>query len=227
MSTYTPAQTIEYPDSDDLPMAENTLQFQWITTLVGGLDALFRDNPNVFVAGDLFWYPIEGNNKRRTAPDVMVVFGRPKGHRGSYLQWREEGIAPQVVFEVLSPGNRFGELVRKFAFYERFGVEEYYQLDPDAMHLEGWRRIDDELSEIPELNGWVSPRCGIRFELSEGDLRIIRPDGRLFESYAELERRADEERHRAEEERRRAEEEHRRALRLAEKLRSLGVDPDA
>jgi Uma2 family endonuclease len=227
MSTYTPAQTIEYPDSDGMPMADNTLQFQWITTLVGGLDALFRDDPNVLVAGDLLWYPIEGNNKRRTAPDALVVFGRPKGHRGSYMQWREEGIAPQVVFEVLSPGNRFGELARKFAFYERFGVEEYYQFDPDAMRLEGWQRVADELTEIPELNGWVSPRCGIRFELTGGDLRIIRPDGRAFESYAELERRAEQECHRAEEEHRRAEEEHRRALRLAEKLRALGIDPDA
>jgi Uma2 family endonuclease len=193
-------------------MSDNTLQFQWITTLVGGLDALFRDEPHVFVAGDLLWYPVEGNNKLRTAPDAMVVFGRPKGHRGSYMQWREDGIAPQVVFEVLSPGNRFGELARKYAFYLRFGVEEYYQLDPDAMRLEGWQRVEDEFSEIPELHGWVSPRCGIRFELSEADLRIVRPDGRPFESYVELERRA--------------EDEHRRALRLAEKLRSLGIDPE-
>jgi Uma2 family endonuclease len=60
------------------------------------------------------------------APDAMVAFGRPKGHRGSYMQWRGGGIAPQVVFEVLSPDNRAGELARKFQFYERFGVEEYY-----------------------------------------------------------------------------------------------------
>jgi Uma2 family endonuclease len=220
MSAYTPAQTTEYPESDGMPMAENTLQFQWITTLVGGLDALFRDDPNVFVAGDLFWYPIEGNNKLRTVPDAQVIFGRPKGHRGSYLQWLEGEIAPQVVFEVLSPGNRFGELARKFAFYERFGVEEYYQFDPEAMRLEGWHRVGDQLVEIPDLSGWISPRCGIRFELAEGDVRIIRPDGRLFESYAELERRA-------EEERRRAEEEHDRAQRLADKLRALGIDPAA
>ncbi len=32
----------------------------------------------------------------------MVVFGRPKGDRGSYKQWLENQIAPQVVFEILS-----------------------------------------------------------------------------------------------------------------------------
>ena len=32
---------------------------------------------NVFVAGDLLWYPVEGNNKLRQAPDVMAIFGIP------------------------------------------------------------------------------------------------------------------------------------------------------
>ena len=64
MSTTTrPAsQEVEYPDSDGEPIAENTLQFRWIVTIKGGLDAVFRDDPNVFVAGDLLWYPVEGNN---------------------------------------------------------------------------------------------------------------------------------------------------------------------
>ena len=65
----------------------------------------------------------------------MVAFGRPKGYRGSYKQWEEDGIAPQVVFEILSPGNRRDEMVRKFAFYERYGVEEYYIYDPDTGDL--------------------------------------------------------------------------------------------
>src|SRR4051812_24458099 len=211
MSTHSPSRTIVYPDSDGMAMSDNTLQFQWITTLVGGLEALFRDDPNVFVAGDLLWYPIEGDNQTRTAPDAMAVFGRPKGYRGSYMQWREEGIAPQVVFEVLSPGNRFGDLARKFSFYERFGVEEYYLLNPDPVRLEGWRRVGDELSEIAEIDGWVSPRCRIRFELRDNELRILGPDGRPFEPYVEVARRAEEEHRRAEDEHRRAEDERLRA----------------
>src|SRR5438552_573760 len=91
-SSILPDEDIEYPESDGQPMAENTLQFRWIVTIEGGLDALFRDEPNVFVAGDLLWYPVQGSNTIRTAPDALVVFGRPKGDRGSYMQWREEGI---------------------------------------------------------------------------------------------------------------------------------------
>ena len=41
-----------YPDSDGLPLADNTIQFRLITTTQGGLAALFR-NEKVFVAGDL------------------------------------------------------------------------------------------------------------------------------------------------------------------------------
>ena len=122
---------IHYPDSDGKPLSENTLQFQWIVTLQGGLDDLFRDRPDVFVAGDLLWYAVEGHPDVRQAPDAMVAFGRPKGYRGSYMQWVENNIPPQVVFEVLSPGNRAGEMIRKFDFYERHGVEEYYIYDPD------------------------------------------------------------------------------------------------
>src|SRR6185437_6088363 len=112
MSTQTAPQTpaskqvVVYPDTDGEPMAENTLQFEWIVTIKEGLERAFRDDPNVFVAGDLFWYPVEGNNTKRMAPDVLVAVGRPKGHRSSYMQWLEGGIAPQVVFEILSPGNR-------------------------------------------------------------------------------------------------------------------------
>ena len=117
---------IVYPDSDGQPMADNTKQFQWITVIKTNLDWLFRDEEQVFVAGDLRWYPIEGNPKYRVAPDVMVVFGRPKGDRGSYKQWQEDNIAPQVVFEILSPGNTEGEMDRKLQTYARCGVEEYY-----------------------------------------------------------------------------------------------------
>jgi len=224
---------IRYPDSDGQPMADNTEQFRWIVTLQGGLDALFQDDPNVFVAGDLLWYPVQGNNKLRVAPDAMVIFGRPKGKRGSYLQWKEDNIAPQVVFEVLSPGNTLAEMARKLQFYQRYGVEEYYLYDPDKQDLGGWIRQDQQLTVIENPDGWTSPRLGIRFVLGETELEIYTPTGRKFASYLELEndRRLAEERATAEAQRataeaQRATAEAQRADRLAAKLRELGLDPD-
>ena len=223
-----------YPTSDGQPMADNTRQFRWIVTIQGGCDALYRDRPDVFVAGDLLWYPVEGNPRIRRAPDTMIVFGRPKGDRGAYLQWEEEGITPQVVFEVLSPGNTVVEMARKLTFYEQYGVEEYYIYDPDHGELAGWLRRDEKLGFIDQMIGWRSPRLGVTFTLdAEGGLIITQPDGRSFLSYLELERervsareRAEAEAARAEAEAARAEAEAARAARLAARLRALGIDPE-
>jgi len=228
-------QRILYPDSDGQPMAENTLQFKWIVLVKEGLEAVFRDDPNVFVAGDLLWYAQEGDPKVRVAPDAMVVFGRPKGHRGSYKQWEEDGVAPQVVFEILSPGNRLGEMLRKFSFYDERGVEEYYIYDPDTGELEGWRREAGRLREITEMSGWVSPLLGIRFDPGEGpdDLKIYGPDGARFRTHQEIlddeqaqKRRAEAEAQRANAEAQRADAEAQRAERLAARLRELGESLD-
>jgi Uma2 family endonuclease len=230
MSTFTstPRPKVTYPDSDGQPMSDNTLQFKWIVTIEGGLEGVFNDDANVFVAGDLLWYPVEGKPTIRAAPDAMVVFGRPKGDRGSYKQWEEEGIPPQVVFEVLSPGNRAGELERKFQFYERYGVEEYYIYDPDRGDLVSWRRVNDILEEIPDMAGFQSPRLKIRFEPGEGpdNLKIIGPDGEPFRTYAELVKQRNADRLRADEKARLAEEQTQRADRLAARLRELGIETD-
>ncbi len=224
-----------YPDSDGQPMSDNTEQFQWIVMIKENLEILFADDPQVFVAGDLLWYPVEGDNKLRAAPDAMVAFGRPKGRRGSYRQWEEGQIAPQVVFEILSPGNRAGEMVRKFKFYERYGVEEYYIYDPDHFELTGWLREGNELEPIASMTDWLSPRLQIRFGWDETGLTLYYPDGQRFLTSVELHRRAveaetalDQERTRAEaalaQERARAEQAEAALAALQAKLAALGID---
>ncbi|CAC5344403.1 MULTISPECIES: Uma2 family endonuclease [Planktothrix] len=216
-----PSQTqtpIIYSDTDGQPMADNTRQFQWIVTIKENLDLLFANNSNVFVAGDLLWYPIEGNNTIRRAPDVMVVFGRPKGYRGSYQQWQEDNIPPQVVFEILSPGNTIKEMAAKLQFYQRYGVEEYYLYDPEKVDFAGWQIMDGKLTIIEEIQGWVSPRLGVRFEMAE-ELQIFTPTGERFLTFVELGQKLQQEK-------RRAEQAEARLKALEERLKSLGVDPN-
>ena len=177
---------IDYPDSDGQPMSDNTLQFQWIVTLQGNLDALFQNDRNVFVAGDLLWYPVQGKPEIRAAPDALVAFGRPKGYRGSYRQWQEGGVAPQVVFEVLSPGNRPEEMALKLQFYDSHGVEEYYLYDPDGVVLSGWQRVGPGLQPIAVMHNWVSPRLKIRFDMAGPELVISDPQGQRFLTFLEV-----------------------------------------
>jgi Uma2 family endonuclease len=224
---------IIYPDSDGEPMAENTKQFEIITMLHGGIDTLYNDRDDVFVAGDLFWYPVEGNNKLRLAPDVMVVFGRPRGYRGSYMQWKEENIAPQVVFEVLSPSNRPAEMMDKLDFYDTHGVEEYFMYDPETLALKIWRRSNGYLRLVHEEDRPHSARMNLSFHIEDGELVITRHDGTRFETFRQLFSRAEmqqhalsQEKHRAEQEKQRAEQEKQRAERLAAQLRAAGIEPD-
>ena len=250
MPTHSRPIAVVYPDSDGEPIADNTLQYDWIVRLQGNLDGAL---PNAFVAGSILWYPVQGDPGTRIDPDVLVALDRPKGYRGSYRTW-EEGRAPDVIFEVLSPGNTLAEMIRKWRFYDRFGVQEYYVLDPDRPTLTGWVRRGGVLDEVIDLHGFVSPLLGIRYELSDAAVQVYHRDGRPFLTFveqiaasaaavvqaAEERRRADEaaalaaeERCRADvataqaaEERQRAEAATARAAALAEKLRALGLDPE-
>jgi Uma2 family endonuclease len=198
-----------YPSGDGKPMAENTEQYKWIVIIKENLEILFAD---VFIAGDLLWYPVRSKVINPTAPDIMVVFGRPKGKRKSYRQWQEENVPPQVVFEILSPSNNDDEMERKLEFYQIYGVQEYYVYDPESRGIEAWIKTEDKLQQIQPVNGWKSPRLGIQFDTTQGDLVIYRPDGERFLTSLEMRQQYENERQRAE--------------KLAAYLRSQGVDPD-
>lgn len=229
-ATRTPPGPIVYPESDGKPLAENTLQLQWIMVFVGNLMALFQDAADVFVGGDQLWYPVEGHPEITTAPDAYVVFGRPKGHRDSYKQWEEGDVPMTVVFEVLSPGNTPAEMKDKHQFYEEYGVEEYYIFDPGKNKLEVWVRRRTVLVRHRKVNGFASPRLGIRFDLSGEELVVYGPNGKRFLTFVEIdqvavrealradraEQRAGSEAQRAEKAERRAEKAEQRAARMAE-----------
>jgi Uma2 family endonuclease len=221
---------VHYPESDGAPMAENTVQYRWITLIKENLD---RANPDAFVAADLFWYPVQGRADVVRAPDVLVAMGRPKGDRGSYRQWEEGDIAPQVVFEIWSPSNTLADSVQKYTFYDEYRVEEYYLYNPDDGYLAGWLRRDGHLVEVQPMAGHRSPRLGMRFVMGDAGLHLEHADGRPFLSYEQVAvlldaalLRADQEKLRADQEQQRADQERQRAANLEARLRALGVDPD-
>ena len=160
------------------------------------LAAQYRDDADVSVVGHHL-YPVESDNKLLQTSDLSAVFGCPHvGH----------DVFPQVVFDVLVPGWRYSEMRDKFAFYERHGAEEYYILYPEfPAHAEGYLRSEGKFVRVEEIDGFVSPRLGVRFSLARGQLAVFGSDGQRMRTAAEIA---------AERER------------LAAKLRELGVDPD-
>lgn len=215
-----------YPEDDGKPMAENTKQYRWIVIIKENLEILLANNLDAFIAGDLLWYPIEGDNITCVAPDVMVVLGRPKGDRGSYQQWKERDIPPKVVFEIMSPSNTQREMQDKRTFYVTHGVDEFYIYDPERFRVSGYIRQGGELLPIANMEGWISPSLKIRFSKNNGELEIYYPDGRRFLTTLELNTRAiaaEEELDLVTQERDLVTQERDRLL---AQLRALGINPE-
>jgi Uma2 family endonuclease len=205
-----------YPDSDGKPMADNTEQYQWIVRLVSNLRALLKDQV-AFIAGDLLWYPIQVDEPPAPsqAPDVMVVLGRPMKSRGSYKQWEEDNIAPQIVFEILSPSNSASELTQKQNFYVQHGVLEMYVYDP--INYEFWGLVRSEVEETPRLITplnlpWASPILGIEFKLFDDGLRVFYPNGEEFKDPEDVLQQSEQTQQKLD--------------RAWAKLRELGIDPE-
>jgi Uma2 family endonuclease len=127
-------ETIEYPESDGRPMAETDVHRRLMNDLISELEWFFRDNPNVYVSGNLLLYYIEGDPTRRVSLDVFAVKGVGKGDRRIYKLW-EEKRAPDVVFEISSRQTWREDLHLKHRLYEQLGVSEYFVFDPEYDYL--------------------------------------------------------------------------------------------
>ncbi|MCK6626015.1 MAG: Uma2 family endonuclease [Anaerolineae bacterium] len=170
---------IIYPESDGTPMGETDLHISLLTYLREALLDYFRDEPQVYVAANLFLYYEEGNPAAVVAPDVFVVRGVPKGNRRIYKLW-EEGQAPQVVFELTSRSTRLDDLGTKRALYALLGVSEYYIYDPYGDYLEPrlWAyhlEVSQGVAEYVRLLDPIvhSPALGLDL-IPEGDLLRLR-----------------------------------------------------
>ncbi|MEB3182499.1 MAG: Uma2 family endonuclease [Nostocaceae cyanobacterium] len=187
-------------------------------------------------------------------PDWYLVLGVPCSHqqqdlRLSYVIW-QEGIAPFLVVELLSPGTEaedLGQTLRevnqpptKWQVYEQilrvpyYGIYDRYTNHLRIFRIEGTRY--QELS-LPNQRLWLEEiQLGLgtwqgTYEGVTGLwLRWYDADNHPVPTFAEQ---AEQERQRAENERQRAEQmelqlaqEQQRALALAEYLRSHGIDPN-
>lgn len=182
-----PAAPVVYPERDGRPVAETDVHIEQLLELRETLAWHFRDDPQVYVSGNLLLYYVEGDPNERVSPDVFVVFGVPKGQRRTYKVW-EEGKGPDVVFEITSRGTRREDLGDKKLIYADLGVREYFLFDPLGEYLQpplqGFRLTPSGYEPMQE-EPLVSELLGLTLKVEEGRLRLYdrRTGQRLLTSH--------------------------------------------
>ncbi len=78
--------------------------------------------------GEVIYAPVDVylGDKNAVQPDIFFI-----SNEGKHLI-KKDGVygAPDLIAEVLSPGNRNADLIKKKAIYEQFGVKEYFIVEP-------------------------------------------------------------------------------------------------
>lgn len=154
MATVTPhfSTKIEYPDTDGKPMAESDFQADPLIYAKTALKRHFKQDPNVYVSGNLLLYYEKGNPEAVVAPDVFVAMGVAKHDRRSFKLW-EEPKGPDFVIEITSLSTYTHDQGSKKGIYAFLGVSEYFQYDPTQDYLnpplQGYRLVDDYYLPIP------------------------------------------------------------------------------
>lgn len=184
-----------YPESDGKPMAESPQQGRVIRLLVCGFRRLYGDRPDMFVDGDFFWYPVQGEPSTVAVPDVTIIDQLVSPidvtTMGSYRQWIFGGRV-LLAIEVLSPSNTWAEMARKLNFYQRHGVQEYWVFDPADGALEVHVREGGELRKLGDpASGLISATTGVHVHVEGKDLVVADPDGRRWLSPEDEAARAD------------------------------------
>jgi Uma2 family endonuclease len=93
-------------------------------------------------------------------PDLVVIL---KGTSGLDQEGHFHGI-PDLVVEILSPGNKDHDLIKKRDLYERFGVKEYWIVDPVTRIANGFQLKEKRYFDLAAQTGNIrSPLLSVTF----------------------------------------------------------------
>ena len=188
-----------------------------------------------YVGGNMFLYfsLAQVRNQDFKGPDFFAVLGVPKKERKSWVVW-EEGKAPDVIIELLSPSTAQEDKTNKKIIYQnQVRVPEYFWFDPfKPDDLAGFILSNGSYEPIfpNQFNGLFSQQLGLSLVRWSGVyktvetvwLRWATPEGEILPTIDELsaqkaeeaQRQAEEARRQAEEAQRQAEEARRRSQEL-------------
>jgi Uma2 family endonuclease len=86
-------------------------------------------------------------------PDIIVVL---KENLGIIKEHGHIHGVPDLLVEILSPGNKEYDLIKKKDLYESFGVKEYWIVDPETRLALGYKLHDGKYQNISEEIGVIN-----------------------------------------------------------------------
>lgn len=104
--------------------APNVPHFRIVDSIIDEFKKIVLKNNS----GRVFFAPVDVflGDKNAVQPDIFYI----SNENANII--REDAIygAPDLIIEVLSPGNKKADLVKKKAVYEEFSVKEYFIVNP-------------------------------------------------------------------------------------------------
>ncbi|SKB11161.1 conserved hypothetical protein [Planktothrix sp. PCC 11201] len=199
---------------------ESTLHYLQLALLVSCLDWLWRDRTDYFIGANLTIYFSRQQLRNRDfrGPDFFLVRNTSKQPRKSWVVWEEEGKYPDLIIELLSNSTaETDKTTKKNLYQDQFRTQEYFWFSPDDLELNGFKLVGQEYQEIiPNTAGLLkSEVLGLFLGIYQEKLRYFTSEGDLVSTPEEAALKAEN----------RANEAQNRAERLAEQLRSLGIEP--
>lgn len=226
----------------DEPEMESSLHYMQLLLLVTCLEWLWRDQEDFFIGANLTIYFSRQQLRNRDfrGPDFFLVKDTEKRLRNSWVVWEEDGRYPDLIIELLSESTANVDRNLKKSLYEnRFHTPEYFWFSPESLEFMGFELVGNKYEEIlPNEQGWRwSEVLGLYLGIADRRLRYFTLDGDLVPTPEEAataaqqaaiiaKQQASEAQQQASEAQLRLEQERQRADKLAEYVRSLGIDPD-
>ena len=192
-----------FPPRDDM---QNWLHI-YAPTILSTLSIHYADRPNTVVGSEIPIGPNRSDRDDIRIPDMTVAFNSDldliKEDRGYDLS--RHGKPPDFVLEVASPSTASHDYTDKRQAYERYGIREYWRLDPTdgelyGVALAGDRLVDGEyrpvtVERLDDGSWWgYSEVLGLYLCWEDGRLRFYDPEtGSYLRSHQEEVARADQE----------------------------------
>jgi Uma2 family endonuclease len=112
--------------------------------------------------GEIFVAPFDvylDEHANAVQPDIIFV----SNANAHIVQDHIHGV-PDLLVEILSPGNPSHDLVLKKNLYEKSGVKEYWVVDPLTKETTGYRLAEGRFEKLEGATGYIdSPLLNLRF----------------------------------------------------------------